>query len=261
MLISIIVPTYNRVSLLIETVNSILAQTYEDFEIIVISDGSTDNTQKEISKIKDSRLKFIQLKKNYGYPAKARNEGIKFSKGKFIAFCDDDDLWVRDRLEKQIKVINRGFDFVFTGYNYLDKSKGLFYELYLKFIVSIIINILPYKLSYFYLCITNPIVNSSVLVKKSLISEILFNESISFRASEDYQLWIQIYDSSKPFYIKDPLVLYRIHEHNISNNFIKNLKRCKLVFENFNPRNNSQKIFKKLGIFFYSLRIFLNKSI
>ena len=95
MLISIIVPTYNRVSLLIETVNSILAQTYEDFEIIVISDGSTDNTQKEISKIKDSRLKFIQLKKNYGYPAKARNEGIKFSKGKFIAFCDDDDLWVK----------------------------------------------------------------------------------------------------------------------------------------------------------------------
>ena len=120
---------------------------------------------------------------------------------------------------------------------------------------------LPNKLSYFYLSITSPIVNSSVLVKKSLISKILFNESISFRASEDYQLWIQIYYFSKPYYIKDPLVLYRIHEYNISNNFIQNLKRCKLVFENFTPSNYTQKIFKKLGIFFYSLRIFLNKFI
>jgi len=259
MLISIIIPTYNRVSFLIETVNSILDQTYKNFEIIIISDGSTDNTNKEISKITDSRLKFIQLEKNYGYPAKARNEGIKISKGKFIAFCDDDDIWERNKLEKQIKFINLGFDFIFTGYNYLDKSNNIFYDFYLKFMVRIIINIFPNTMSFFYLSITNPIVNSSVLVKKSLISKILFNEAISFRASEDYQLWIQIYDSSRPYYIKDPLVIYRVHEHNISNNFIKNLERCKLVFENFKPSNHTQKIFKKLGIFFYSIRIFIKK--
>ncbi|MDC3257889.1 glycosyltransferase [Flavobacteriales bacterium] len=259
MLISIIIPTYNRVSFLLDCVNSILNQTYSEFEIIIVSDGSTDNSKEEIAKLNDSRVKFIELDKNYGYPAKARNEGIKLSKGDFIAFCDDDDLWAEDKLKKQIEVINRDYNFVFSGYKYLDKSKSIFYKFYLNFIVSIIINVLHPKLSYFFLSITNPIVNSSVLVQKSLISKILFNESISFRASEDYQLWIQIYDISKPFYLRDELVLYRIHENNISSDFIANLNRCLLVFKNFIPKNLNQSLFKNLGLCFYSLRLKLKK--
>jgi teichuronic acid biosynthesis glycosyltransferase TuaG len=259
MLISIIIPTYNRVSFLLDCVNSILNQTYTEFEIIIVSDGSTDNSKEEIAKLNDSRVNFIELDKNYGYPAKARNEGIKLSKGDFIAFCDDDDLWTEDKLKKQIEVINRDYSFVFSGYKYLDKSKSIFYKFYLNFIVSIIINVLHPKLSYFFLSITSPIVNSSVLVKKSLISKIMFNESFCFRASEDYQLWIQIYDTSKPYYTKDELVIYRIHENNISNNFIANLERCLLVFKNFIPKNLNQRLFKILGVFFYSLRIRLKK--
>ncbi len=211
MLISVIIPTYNRVFLLIETVNSILEQTYNNFEIIIVSDGSTDNTKDEIFKLKDSRIKFLELDKNYGYPAKARNEGIKQSKGDFIAFCDDDDLWERDKLKKQVRLINLGYNFVFTNYKHLEGSKNLLYDIYLKFIVCTVINILNTKISYFFLSLTSPIINSSVLVQKSLISKIMFNESISFRASEDYQLWIQIYDTSKPFYIIEELVTYRIH--------------------------------------------------
>jgi len=259
MLISIIIPTYNRASFLLDCVNSILNQTYTEFEIIIVSDGSTDNSKEEIAKLNDSRVKFIELDKNYGYPAKARNEGIKLSKGDFIAFCDDDDLWEKEKLEKQILKINQGYNFIFTGYKYMDKSKSLLYEFYLNFIVGTIINNLHPKISYLFLSITNPIVNSSVLVQKSLISNILFNESISYRASEDYQLWIQIYDMSKPFYLRDELVLYRIHENNISSDFIANLNRCLLVFENFNSKNLNQRLFKILGVFFYSLRIRLKK--
>lgn len=257
MLISIIVPTYNRVSLLIETVNSILAQTYEDFEIIVISDGSTDNTQKEISKIKDSRLKFIQLKKNYGYPAKARNEGIKISKGKFIAFCDDDDLWETDKLQRQVEKIEKGYNFIFTNYSILKSDKNPLKKLYHNFIISFLFNKLNKKISFLFLSFSNPIVNSSVLLEKRLIIKIMFNESIAFRASEDYQTWINIFDITNPCYIKDELVIYRVHENNISINFAANLKRCVLVFKNFKPNNLNQKIFKLLGIFFYSIRVFI----
>ena len=88
----------------------------------------------------------------------------------------------------------------------------------------------------------------------------MFNESISFRASEDYQLWIQIYDTSKPFYIIDELVIYRIHENNISNDLLANLNRCLLIFKNLSPENTYQKLFKIFAIFFYSLRIFVTKT-
>tara|TARA_B100001059_G_C17829753_1_gene583815 strand:+ start:1339 stop:2133 length:795 start_codon:yes stop_codon:yes gene_type:complete len=261
MLISIVIPTYNRAHYLLECVNSILKQSHTEFEVLIISDGSTDNSKEEIAKLNDPRIKFIELDRNYGYPAKARNEGIKLSKGDFIAFCDDDDLWHEDKLKKQIEVINRGYNFTFSGYKFLDKSKGISYEFYLNFIVRLIINVMHPKLSYFLLSLTSPIVNSSVLVQKSLISKIMFNESISFRASEDYQLWIQIYDTSKPFYIIEELVTYRIHENNISNNFIANLNRCLLVFKNFTPKNANQMLFKNFGVFFYSLRIFLKNNL
>lgn len=259
MLISIVIPTYNRVKYLLECVNSILKQSHTEFEVIIISDGSTDNSKEEIAKLNDSRIKFIELDRNYGYPARARNEGIKLSKGDYIAFCDDDDLWNEDKLKKQIDLINQGCNFVFSDYKFLNKSKGLLYKFYLNFVVRVIINVMHPKLSYFFLSLTNPIVNSSVIVKKSLISKIMFDESISFRASEDYQLWIQIYDTSKPFYITEELVIYRIHENNISENFIANLNRCLLVFKNFIPKNLNQRLFKNLGVFFYSLRILFKK--
>ena len=259
MLISIIIPTYNRVSFLLDCVNSILNQTYTEFEIIIVSDGSTDNSKEEIAKLNDSRVQFIELDKNYGYPAKARNEGIKYSKGDFIAFCDDDDLWESDKLKKQVRLIYLGYNFIFTNYKFLKSPKEVLNKIYLKLVVNLMINKINNKISYLFLSLTNPIVNSSVLVQKSLISPIMFNESISFRASEDYQLWIQIYDTSKPFYIIDELVIYRIHENNISNNFIANLNRCLLVFKNFSPKNVNQRLFKKLGVFFYSLRVSFKK--
>ena len=258
MLISVIIPTYNRVSFLLETVHSILEQTYNNLEIIIVSDGSTDNTKDEIFKLKDSRIKFLELHKNYGYPAKARNEGVKISKGEFIAFCDDDDLWERNKLDEQIKMVNLGYNFVFTNYKFLEGSKTFVKKKYLKYVVSFIINQINNKISYLFLSVTNPIVNSSVLINKKLISKVKFNESILYRASEDYQVWIQIYSAAKPFYLKKELVKYRVHENNISSDFYKNLKRCLLVMKDFEPINFHQLIFKKMAIAIYSVRIFCN---
>ena len=99
---SIIIATYNRSALLHETIDSILNQTYKEFEIIVVSDGSTDDTKERIEAIDDDRINFIQLDRNYGFPAVARNVGIINSNFPYIAFCDDDDLWLPDKLMKQL---------------------------------------------------------------------------------------------------------------------------------------------------------------
>lgn len=99
-LISVIIPTYNRVSCLTKSINSVLNQTYKNLELIVVDDGSTDDTKNVISSIKDFRLKYIKLNKNYG-PSRARNVGIKKATGLLVTFNDSDDIWHYDKLEKQ----------------------------------------------------------------------------------------------------------------------------------------------------------------
>ena len=99
--ISIIIPTYNREKLIIKSINSILNQSYHNIEVILIDDGSTDNTRKVISQIKDRRFRYIKLRKNKGASI-ARNIGIKKAFGNYISFQDSDDILHSDKLEKQI---------------------------------------------------------------------------------------------------------------------------------------------------------------
>ena len=104
--VSIILPTYNRAHIIEKAIQSVLNQTYQDFEIIIIDDGSKDDTEKIIRGFqeKDKRIKYIRFEENKGAAA-ARNAGIKMSKGEYITFQDSDDEWVIDKLEKQMKII------------------------------------------------------------------------------------------------------------------------------------------------------------
>jgi len=104
--VSIILPTYNRAHIIEKAIQSVLNQTYQDFEIIIIDDGSKDDTKKIIRGFqeKDNRIKYIRFEENKGAAA-ARNAGIKMSKGEYITFQDSDDEWVIDKLEKQMKII------------------------------------------------------------------------------------------------------------------------------------------------------------
>jgi len=104
-LVSVIIPTYNRADIITEAINTVLEQTYQNFEIIVIDDGSTDNTCEVIKNIDDSRIQYI-YQENSGRPSLARNTGIKISIGEYIAFLDSDDLWHREKLEKQIDILD-----------------------------------------------------------------------------------------------------------------------------------------------------------
>lgn len=112
-MISVIIPTFNRAKTIQRAVNSVLKQTYKDIEVIIIDDGSTDNTEDIIKEINNSKIKYIKLDKNYG-ACYARNVGINMAKGEYLTFQDSDDEWVEEKLQLQLnnlKANNSDIDF------------------------------------------------------------------------------------------------------------------------------------------------------
>ncbi len=105
-MISVIIPTFNREQTILRSLQSVLEQTYTDLEVLIIDDGSTDDTGAVVSKIQDNRIQYIPLKENAGV-ANARNVGGRLAKGEWIAFQDSDDCWHRDKLEKQMNYAKR----------------------------------------------------------------------------------------------------------------------------------------------------------
>lgn len=117
--VSVIIPTYNRAHLIGRAIQSVLDQTYQDFEIIVVDDGSTDNTEEVVTDFNDERLRYIRLEENSGTSAAPRNTGIKVARGKYIAFQDSDDEWLPEKLEKQMRVFEIAspeFGVIYTGF-------------------------------------------------------------------------------------------------------------------------------------------------
>ena len=125
--VSIIIPTYNRAHLIGRAIKSVLNQTYQDFEIIVVDDGSTDNMEEVVKKFqkKNKRIRYIRHKENKGEAA-ARNTGIKAAKGEYIAFQDSDDEWFPEKLEKQMEVFESApskVGVVYTGFYRVKNNK------------------------------------------------------------------------------------------------------------------------------------------
>ncbi|WP_203332308.1 glycosyltransferase family 2 protein [Planococcus beigongshangi] len=117
--VSVVIPTYNRAQFIERTINSVLQQTFGDFEIIVVDDASNDNTEEVVKNINDSRIRYVRLPNNTN-GTRPRNYGIELSTGKFIAFLDSDDEWMPEKLEKQLNFILasvKGIDNImcFTG--------------------------------------------------------------------------------------------------------------------------------------------------
>lgn len=119
-LVSIIMPSYNTSQYIAETIQSVIDQSYQNWELIIVDDCSTDNTDYVVSKIIDQRITFLKNKKNSG-AAVSRNRALREAKGKWIAFLDSDDLWKPDKLEKQIQFMNKNnYSFSYTNYVEID---------------------------------------------------------------------------------------------------------------------------------------------
>lgn len=116
--VSVIIPTYNRAHLLGRAIQSVLNQTYKDFEIIVVDDGSTDNTEEVMKGFDDRRIRYIRLSQNSGGSSVPRNIGLKAARGEYIASLDDDDFWLdKDKLKSQVEFLEDYPDYVLVGTN------------------------------------------------------------------------------------------------------------------------------------------------
>ncbi len=122
-LVSIITPSYNTAEYIAETIRSVQAQTYKDFEMIIVDDCSTDNTDEVVKPfLEDGRIKYLKNEKNSG-AAVSRNRALREAKGKWIAFLDSDDLWEPEKLQKQIEFMEKnGYKFSYTEYEEIDQE-------------------------------------------------------------------------------------------------------------------------------------------
>ena len=201
MLVSIIIPTHNRVKLLKNAIYSIINQTYQKFEIIIIDDASTDNTQNFILSLDDKRIKYFKNKVNL-YAAESRNIGICKSKGDLIAFLDDDDEWFPYKLEKQVHLFeDKKIGLVYSSIN-------LFFEKY-----NFSYNTKPILNGYIYkeMLIKNYIGSTpSVIVRREAIFDMDNNKNkffdSKFPAREEYDLWIRLCKKWDVKYVKVPLL-------------------------------------------------------
>lgn len=119
-LVSIIMPSYNTANCILESINSVFSQTYKNWELIIVDDCSTDDTDKIINTLVDDRIKYLKNERNSG-AAVSRNRALREAKGKWIAFLDSDDLWTPDKLEKQIAFMeDNNYSFSYTNYKEID---------------------------------------------------------------------------------------------------------------------------------------------
>jgi glycosyltransferase involved in cell wall biosynthesis len=212
--VSIIIPAYNASLYLQRAIESVLKQTFENFELIIVNDGSIDNTEDIVKRFqkKDKRIRYIQHDKNRG-SSEARNTGIKTAKGKYVAFLDSDDEWLENKLEKQLEVFKNPQINVVTCWAYwVDeiKNKTSIYA------VPYFDDSLPYILRENYL-LSNP---SGVVLKKSVIKKVgLFDNSLIF--VEDWDYWIRIIENGYNFYvISQPLLKYFFSKGNLTNTLL-----------------------------------------
>jgi len=194
--VSVVIPTYNRALRLGETLRSVLKQTYQDFELIVVDDGSTDNTSKMIRSFPDVRYFF--LNENHGV-SRARNEGLAYAKGRYICFLDSDDLWDEKKLQTQVQWMEKNIDCQVCYTDEIWVRKGVRVNpmnKHRKYSGDIFRHCLS-------LCIVSP---SSAMLRTKLFDEIgNFDESLP--ACEDYDLWLRIAMKYTFHFIEEPLII------------------------------------------------------
>jgi len=216
-LVSIIIPMYNAEKYIAETIESVVNQTYKNWELIVVDDCSTDSGRDIVREYikKDKRIKLIESETNFGGPARPRNIGIDNAKGEYIAFLDADDVWLSEKLQIQIEILmyNREYDIIDANAYTIDKNSKKIDSLKIKKIY----NILKYFMDDInILILSNYInINTTLIRNKNIIK---FEEDKNLIAIEDWFFWINNLMSGKKIYIYNKyLIHYRILDNSISN--------------------------------------------
>ncbi len=220
--VSVIIPAYNAMTYLPKTVESVLKQTFTDFEVIIVNDGSSDGIEQWVNTITDNRVQLIS-QQNQGAAA-ARNTGIAHAKGAYIAFLDSDDLWEASKLEKQVYCLDNnpdvGLVYVWVasidakgkdlGKIYSNHSEGYVWEKMLQ--GNIVWS------------------GSAAMVRRDCFEKTGFFDQ-NLRFAEDWEMWIRVARNYSFAAIKEPLVYYRHHPNNKSQHYTKTIDNFRLIVE------------------------------
>lgn len=213
-LVSVIMPTYNCGKFITETIASIQAQTYTNWEIEIVDDCSTDDTKTVVEALmaEDSRIHYHCLEANSG-AAVARTESMKRARGEYMAFCDSDDLWMPDKLERQLAFMNEnGYAFSCTAYEQIDEESNS-----LDRVIKTV-----KKTDYNRLLLDCPVGNSTVMYNVGVMGKF---EVPNIRKRNDDALWLTMLKKEKYIWgMPDVLMRYRIRSNSISSNKLSVIK-------------------------------------
>lgn len=229
--VSVVVPAYNAAATIGQALESVFGQSFQDFEVVVVDDGSTDNTRRVLAGYGD-RIRVL-AKANEGKPAAARNLGVRAAAGQLVAFLDADDWWREDKLERQVAVFGGRPEvgLVYTGDATVDAdgktlsvnpcppgARGRIYDL---------------------LTVRNVMVGSSVMARRmAIVHAGGFDEGLT--SIENWDLWIRIARDWTIEYIDEPLTLYRVHEGNRSSNVeLRRQNVFRVLAKYHDPRDRS----------------------
>jgi len=211
-LVSVIMPSYNYEEYISEAIESVLEQTFDDFELIIIDDASKDNSKKIIQSFDKKNIKIRSFfhKENQGL-AKTVNECIKKAKGKYISYFSSDDIWSKEKLEKQLEILEKDEDLIVWSEGLIVDAKSDFTgELFTQ-----IHSALNRKKSgdiFEELLKNNYICGQSLIYKRENLKNVRFDEHLKYLG--DYKFIVDLAKEYKFYFIPEPLVMYRIHGRN-----------------------------------------------
>lgn len=242
-LVSVIIVTYQRLNYLKETIQSVLNQSFKNIEIVVTSDGYESDVEQHVNELKEMGYSISYcFTEHCGYPAKPRNLALSKCQGEYIAFCDDDDLWEKDKISKQFAFLSEHPEYILCATNRrtIDSNNKPLDERNLKWLPKNNFNKIIF--------LTNYITYSSVMArKKYIIQANAFKDDSRFRAVEDYHLWIKLSQMGKFGVLQSVETYYRVHASNISKSLLEGNKKLLLVFKDAFPELNISALWKNLA--------------
>lgn len=249
-LVTIIIPFYKKKFFFLKTIKSLLNQSYKKFQILIIYDDKNKNDLKFLKKIKNKKIKLLINRKNLG-AGLSRNKGIKSTNTKYIAFCDADDVWYKDKLKKQIYFMEKNkLDFSHTDYKIINESDEIIGKMNIE-----------KQLVYKDLLKSCDIGLSTVIIKTRYLKKNLF---CNLKTKEDYALWLKLLRKGiKISGMKQTLVYWRKSPNSLSSNLkqkIFDAYRLYFFYEKFNFIT-SLYFTLRLSVFYLIKRIFQKVSL
>jgi teichuronic acid biosynthesis glycosyltransferase TuaG len=234
-LVSVVIPCYNAAAFIAATIESVLAQTYRDVEVIVVDDKSTDTSPEIVREYanRDPRVRLIVMKKNAGAPAAPRNRGVADARGEWVAFLDADDLWHPRKLEYQMRAL---FDSAASMcstmmWDLLPGSPVVFPEPGAPQVrkITFRMQITKYRTP-----------TSSIVIRRDLIVRLPFKEALEFKAREDTDCFIRVHEHvDYSIKVMFPFVLYRLQQTQISGNKFKMVARHLNMLQKYHRKDGS----------------------